>query len=63
MTKEQLKQKLQYLTVEQIEKSLSVYVTTPTTGLQLFNIEDDHLPDLLQMFIKSVVETLVVDDI
>lgn len=62
MTKEQLHQTLQYLSVNQIQKNLSVYVTTPATGLQLFNIKNDHLPDLLQMFIKSVVETLVEDD-
>ena len=63
MTKEQLKQKLQYLTVEQIEKSLSIYVTTPSTELQLFSIKNDHLPELLQMFIKSVIDTLVFDDV
>lgn len=63
MTKEQLLQKLQYLTVEQIEKSLSIYVTTATTGLQLFNIKNEFIPDLLQMFIKSVVDTLGTDDV
>lgn len=62
MTKEQLHQNLQFLSVEQIVKNLTVYVTTPSTGLQLFNIEEEHLPDLLQMFIQSIVDTLVRDE-
>lgn len=62
MTKEQLHQNLQFLSSEQIVKNLTVYVTTPNTGLQLFNIEEEHLPDLLQMFIQSIVDTLVRDE-
>ena len=59
MTKDELKQKLQFLVVEQVQKNITVYVTTPTTGLQLFNIIDANLPDLQEMFVKSVKSAIL----
>ena len=63
MTKDELKQKLQFLVVEQVQKNITVYVTTPTNGLQLFNIIDTNLPDLQEMFVKSVKSAILDDDI
>ena len=62
MTKEELKQKLQFLSVEQIEKRISIYVTTQDTGLQLFNIKEEDKPDLLKMFIDEIQSKLINDD-
>ena len=61
MTREELQQKLQFIQDEQITKHLSVYVTTQTTGLQLFNIREDDIDELLDMFICSVKEKLIDD--
>lgn len=54
MTIKELKQKLQFATVQQKENSISVYVTTHSTGLQLFNIKEEDLPDLLNMFANEI---------
>lgn len=62
MTKEELKQKLQFLSVEQIEKKISIFVTTQDTGLQLFNIKEEDKPDLLKMFIDEIQSKLINDD-
>lgn len=59
MTKEELQQKLQFIQDEQITKHLSVFVTTQTTGLQLFNIEADDIGDLLKMFVDSIKQKLI----
>lgn len=61
MTREELQQRLQFIQDEQITKHLSVYVTTQETGLQLFNIREDDLEELLNMFIISVKEKLIDD--
>lgn len=62
MTREELQQKLQFIQDEQITKHLSVFVTTQTTGLQLFNIEEDDMGELLGMFVKSIKEKLIDDE-
>lgn len=61
MTKEDLKRKVAFIGNDQIEKSANIYVTTDTTGLQLFNIVNNDLEDLCAMFVKSV-KTMVIDD-
>lgn len=38
MTREELKTKVEFVTDEQVKKIVYVFVTTDTTGLQLFNI-------------------------
>lgn len=62
MTREELQQKLQFIQDEQIAKHLSVFVTTQTTGLQLFNIEANDIDDLLKMFVDSIKQKLIDDD-
>ncbi len=62
MTREELQQKLQFIQDEQITNSLSVFVTTRTTGLQLFNIKEDDIDDLLEMFVGSIKQKLIDDD-
>ena len=62
MTREELQQKLQFIQDEQITKNLSVFVTTQTTGLQLFNIRDGDMGDLLNMFVDSIKQKLIDDD-
>jgi hypothetical protein len=62
MTKEELKGKVAFIGDAQIEKSVSVYVTTNTTGLQLFNIVNNDLKDLCDMFVKSVKARVLDDD-
>lgn len=54
MTKEELKEKLNFIIDEKVTKSLSVYVTTQQEGLQLFNIVEENLKDLLIMFIEAI---------
>ena len=61
MTREELQQRLQFIQDEQVTKNLSVFVTTKTTGLQLFNIREDDMGELLNMFIGSVKEKLIDD--
>ena len=61
MTREELQQRLQFIQDEQVTKNLSVFVTTQTTGLQLFNIREDDMGELLNMFIGSVKEKLIDD--
>lgn len=61
MTKEDLKGKVAFIGNDQLEKSAAIYVTTDTTGLQLFNIVENDLKDLCTMFVKSV-KTKVIDD-
>ena len=62
MTREELQQKLQFIQDDRITKHLSVFVTTRTTGLQLFNIEADDIGDLLKMFVDSIKQKLIDDD-
>lgn len=62
MTREELQQKLQFIQDERITKHLSVFVTTQTTGLQLFDIINDDLSDLLKMFVDSIKQKLIDDD-
>ena len=54
MTKEELLEKVAYIGDEQTEKISSMYVTTDTTGLQLFNIVDRDLEELQGMFVDSI---------
>ena len=61
MTREELQQKLQFIQDDRITKHLAVYVTTQTTELQLFNIKNDDMGELLDMFIDSVKEKLIDD--
>ncbi len=61
MTTEELKRKVAFIGDDQIEKSAYVYVTTDTTGLQLFNIVENDLNDLCAMFVKSVKSTIIDD--
>lgn len=62
MTKEELQRRLQFIQDEQITKHLSVFVTTRTTGLQLFNIREDDMGDLLNMFVVSIKQKLVDEE-
>lgn len=62
MTKEDLKRKVAFIGNDQIQKSAYIYVTTDTTGLQLFNIVNNDLKDLCAMFVKSVKTTVIDDD-
>jgi len=62
MTREELQQKLQFIQDEQITKSLSVFVTTRTTRLQLFNIRERDMGDLLNMFIISIKQKLIDEE-
>ena len=61
MTREELQQKLQFIQDDRITKHLAVYVTPQTTELQLFNIKNDDMGELLDMFIDSVKEKLIDD--
>lgn len=61
MTREELQQKLQFIQDDRITKHLAVYVTTQMTELQLFNIKNDDMGELLDMFIDSVKEKLIDD--
>lgn len=54
MTKEQLILELQFIIDDNIEKTLNVFVTTDSTGLQLFNIVDRDLSELTRMFSQSI---------
>lgn len=60
MTREELKTKVEFVTDEQVKKIVYVFVTTDTTGLQLFNIVDRDLQDLTGMFTQSV-KTMFID--
>ena len=60
MTREELKTKVEFVTDEQVKKIVYVFVTTDTTGLQLFNIVDRDLQDLTGMFTQSV-KTVFID--
>lgn len=62
MTKEELKQKLQFLSVKQIEKNISIYVTAQDIGLRFFNIKEEDLPDLLKMFVDEIQKKIINDD-
>ena len=61
MTKDQLKAKVAFISDDHIAKHLSVFVTTPSTGLQLFNIEQNDLTDLLDLIVKDI-KAKVIDD-
>ena len=54
MTREELISELQFVIDEKIEKTLNIFVTTDTTGLQLFNIVDKDLNELTKMFSWSI---------
>lgn len=62
MTKEELKRKVAFIGNDEIQKSAYIYVTTDTTGLQLFNIVNNDLKDLCAMFVNSVKTTVIDDD-
>ena len=59
MTKEELNQKLQFLNVSQIEKTMAVYVTVPDGQPQLFNIMDDDVEDLKGIIISSLISQTI----
>ncbi len=59
MTIDELKTKVEFVTDERIEKIITVFVTTDTTGLQLFNIVDKDLKDLTGMFAQSVKDVFI----
>ena len=56
MTLEELHEKLSFLYDNNVEKNISIYATTPTTPLCLFNIEDQFLHELKKMFIEEIKE-------
>ena len=59
MTKEELKNKVGFIADDQVGKTIQMYVTTDSTGLQLFNIVDGDLVDLLKMFTASVKQLII----
>lgn len=54
MTLEELHEKLSFLYDADVEKYISIYATTPTTGLRLFNIENQFLDELKVAFIEEI---------
>ena len=54
MTLEQLQEKLKFLYDDDVRKDISIYATTPTTGLRLFNIENQFLDELKVAFIEEI---------
>ena len=60
MTLEELHEKLSFLYNENVETHISFYATTPTTSLCLFNIEDQFLDELKELFIEEI--KLVTDN-
>ena len=56
MTLEELHEKLSFLYNENVETHISFYATTPTTSLCLFNIENQFLDELKDLFIKEIKE-------
>lgn len=54
MTLEQLQEKLEFLYDDDVRKNISIYATTPTTGLRLFNIENQFLDELKVAFIEEI---------
>ncbi len=54
MIREELISELQFVIKEDVEKTLNIFVTTDTTGLQLFNIVDRDLNELTGMFSLSI---------
>lgn len=54
MTLEQLQEKLEFLYDDDVRKDISIYATTPTTGLRLFNIENQFLDELKVAFIEEI---------
>lgn len=63
MTREELQQKLQFINDNQITKHLTVFVTTQATGLQLLNIMNNDMDELLRMFIDSIKQKLIDDEL
>lgn len=59
MTKEEIKDKVGFVANDLIGKTIQMFVTTDTTGLQLFNIVDRDLDELLQMFSTSVKQSII----
>lgn len=55
MTLEELHEKLSFLYDADVEKYISIYATTPTTSLCLFNIEDQFLNELKELFIEEIM--------
>jgi hypothetical protein len=60
MTLEELHEKLSFLYNENVETHISFYATTPTTSLCLFNIENQFLDELKELFIEEI--KLVTDN-
>ena len=60
MTLEELHEKLSFLYNENVETDISFYATTPTTSLCLFNIENQFLDELKELFIEEI--KLVTDN-
>jgi hypothetical protein len=60
MTLEELHEKLSFLYDENVETHISFYATTPTTSLCLFNIENQFLDELKELFIEEI--KLVTDN-
>lgn len=56
MTLEELHEKLSFLYDENVETHISFYATTPTASLCLFNIEDQFLDELKELFIEEIKE-------
>ena len=61
MNKEELINSLGFLFDTDCRCNISVFVTTPGSGLKLFNIEKENLGDLLKMFLSSI-QTKLIDD-
>lgn len=60
MTTEELKEKVAFVTDSNIDKTIQMYVTTNSTGLQLFNIVESDLKELLDMFVTSI-KSMIID--
>ena len=59
MTLEELHEKLSFLYDENVEKCISFYATTPKTSLCLFNIENQFLDELKELFIEEDRKSVV----
>ena len=60
MNEQELKEKIVFAIDENVEKTIAIYVTTDTTGPQLFNIIERDLGDLTTMFSKTI-KSIIVD--
>lgn len=62
MTKEELNRELQFLTVDQIEKTMAVYVTVPNGQPKLFNLMNEDINELKGVIISSLISLTINND-